>query len=478
MKRNLSLFIWIILISIMITNVPGNAQTPVYNLKQCIDLAVSNNISLKISRLNVEMQQGVLQQTKASMFPTLSGNASHGYNWGQTIDLYTNQFASERVQSNNFYLQSGVTVFNGFRLLNLASQQQKILMARKYDTDKVLNDIMVNVATAYLQVLYSLEQTNISEGQLAITQMQLARTVQLVEGGMLARGDLLAIEAQLAAEEVNLIRARNAQQMAYLTLAQMMNVAPGSEFAIETPDLEKIEMSQTLLLDPLQILSFALDNQPQVKSAELMVGSAESGIKAARGAALPAIFLSASLGTGYSGARKAYTYSYAGYKPNGMITSGFDTVFAPEFNVSESLIPFGKQINDNFNQSVSVYLTIPIFNGLQNATGIKNAQISLASSKYTLELEKQQLFQEIQQAHADASAAMKNYQATQKSMSALKEAFLYATERFNVGMINSLEYNDAKNRLIAAEAQMLSARYEVVFKTRLLEFYMGKEIHL
>jgi outer membrane protein len=462
----------------MITNVSAIAQTPVYNLQQCIDLAVNNNVSLKISRLSVEMQQGVLHQTKASMLPTLSGNASHGYNWGQTIDLYTNQFASERVQSNNFYLQSGVTVFNGFRLLNMAAQQQKTLMARKYDTDKALNDIMVNVATAYLQVLYSLEQTNISEGQLAITQMQLARTAQLVEGGMLARGDLLAIEAQLAAEEVNLIRARNAQDMAYLTLAQMMNVPPGSVFAIETPDLEKIEISQTLLLDPMQILSFALDNQPQVKSAELMVESAESGVKAAKGAALPGIFLSASLGTGYSGARKSYEYSYAGYKPNGMITSGFDTVFAPEFDITESLIPFRKQVNDNFNQSVSVYLTIPIFNGLQNATAIKNAQISLASSKYTLELEKQQLYQEIQQAHADASAALKNYQATRKSMSALKESFLYATERFNVGMINSLEYNDAKNRLIAAEAQMLSARYEVVFKTRLLEFYMGKEIHL
>jgi outer membrane protein len=454
------------------------AQTPVYNLQQCIDQAVSNNTSLKISRLNVEMQRNTMQQAKASMLPTLTANASHGYNWGQTVDMYTNQFASERVQTNNFYIQSGVTLFNGFRLLNMATQQHMNLMARQLDSDKTLNDIMLNVATAYMQVLYSMEQLNVAEGQIGIVRQQLTRTRQLVEGGMLARGEQLALEAQVASEEVNVVRAQNALDLAYLTLSQVMNLPAGSIFNIAVPDLDTPEISQTLLMTPLQIYNTALGIQPQVKASELMVASAEAGVKAARGALLPTLFLSGSMGTGFSGARKDYTPSFTGFAPNGMFTSSLDTVYAPEFTVSETLRPFGNQISDNFNQSVALYLSIPIFSGLQNQTGVKNARLSLANARYNLELQQQQLMQEIQQAHADANAALKNYLASRKSLDALNEAFLYATERFSIGLINSLEYNDAKNRLMAAEAQMLGARYEYVFKTRLLDFYMGKEITL
>ncbi|MFO7721771.1 MAG: TolC family protein, partial [Bacteroidales bacterium] len=446
--------------------------------QQCIEEAVNNNTSLKISRLNVEMQRNTLQQAKASMLPTLTANASHGYNWGQTIDLYTNQFASERVQTNNFYLQTGVTLFNGFRLLNMATQQHLNLMARQLDSDQALNDIMLNVATAYMQVLYSTEQLNVADGQLGITQQQLTRTRQLVEGGMLARGELLALEAQVAAEEVNVVRAENALDLAYLTLSQVMNLPAGSAFQIAIPGLDSLEISQTLLLTPIQIYHTALGIQPRIKASEVMVAGADAGVKAARGGALPTLFLSGSLGTGFSGARKDYTPTFSGFAPNGMFTSSFDTVYAPEFTITETLRPFGNQINDNFNQSVALYLSIPIFSGLQNHTAIKNARLSLANARYNLEIQQQQLFQEIQQAHADANAAMKNYLAAKKSLDALNESFLYASERFSVGMINSLEYNDAKNRLMAAEAQMLGARYEYIFKTRLLDFFMGKEITL
>ncbi len=477
MKRKI-LFFLLLLSCIPLLYHPADAQTAVYDLQQCIDQAVNNNTSLKISRLNVEMQQNTLQQAKASLLPTLTANASHGYNWGQTVDLYTNQFASERVQTNNFYIQSGITLFNGFRLLHMASQQHLNLMARQLESDKALNDIMLNVATAYMQVLYSMEQLGVAEGQLGITKQQLTRTRQLVEEGMLARGELLAIEAQVAAEEVNLVRAQNTLDMAYLTLAQVMNIPPGTTFTIAIPDLERPEVSQTLLLTPVQIYNTALDIQPQIKASEVMVESEGAGVKAAKGGALPTLYLTASMGTGFSGARKDYAYTFTGFAPNGMITSSFDTVFAPDFTINESLRPFSKQINDNFNQSVALYLTIPLFNGLQNHTGIKNAQLSLANAHYNLDLQKQKLMQEIQQAHADANASLNNYLASAKSLDALKESFNYATERFNIGMINSLEYNDAKNRLMAAEAQMLGARYEYVFKSRLLDFYMGHEIRL
>jgi outer membrane protein len=394
------------------------------------------------------------------------------------VDLYTNQFASERVQTNNFYLQSGITIFNGFRLLNMASQQHLHLMARQLESDKVSNDIMLNTATAYMQVLYSIEQHNIAEGQLEITRQQLTRAMQLVAGGMLSQGEVLSIEAQVAAEEANLIRAKNAVDMAYLTLAQVMNLPAGSTFTIASPTAVQPELSGTLLLTPLQIYNIAMDLQPQIMASEALVSGAEAGVKAAKGGALPSLHLTASLGTGFSGARKDYAYELSGFSPNGMFTSSFDTVFAPDFTINESLRPFGKQINDNFNQSVALYLSIPIFNGLQNHVSIKNAQLSLINARYSLDLQKQQLMQEIQQAHADAIASHKSFLAAQKSRDALQEAFNYSTERFNVGLINSLEYNDAKNKLMAAEAQVVGSRYEYLFKTKLLDFYMGKSFSL
>lgn len=453
-------------------------QTPVYDLSTCIDLAVQNNISLKVARLGVEMQKNNMQQARAAMLPTLNANASHGYNWGQTVDLYTNQFASERVQTNNFYVQSGVTLFNGFRLLNIAAQQHAGLTAKRLDCDKAANDIMLNVATAYLQVLYNTEQLAVAEGQCSITRQQVTRIKQLVETGMRPKGELLTLEAQLASEEASVVRAENLLSMSYLILSQLLNLDPGTTFQVMKPESTGKEPAETLLLSPVEIFRYANDHLPQVQSASLQVRMADLGLKAAKGGVLPSLHLNASMGTGFSGARKDYTYSVAGYKPNGMFTSGFDTVYAPVLDVQEALRPFGKQLNDNFNQSVAVYLTVPIFNNLQNQTSIRNAELNLTNARFNQELQQQQLFQEIQQAHADAGAALKTYLAARKSWEALKESFAYAEERFNVGMVSSLEFNEAKNRLMASEAQMLAARYEYIFKTSLLNFYMGKDITL
>lgn len=453
-------------------------QTPVYDLSTCIDLAVQNNIGLKVARLGVEMQKNNMQQARAAMLPTLNANASHGYNWGQTVDLYTNQFASERVQTNNFYVQSGVTLFNGFRLLNIAAQQHAGLTAKRLDCDKAANDIMLNVATAYLQVLYNTEQLAVAEGQCSITRQQVNRIKQLVETGMRPKGELLTLEAQLASEEANVVRAENLLSMSYLILSQLLNLDPGTTFLVMKPESTGNEPNENMLLSPVEIFRYANDHLPQVQSAELQVRMADLGLKAAKGGVWPSLHLNASMGTGFSGARKDYTYSVAGFEPNGMFTSGFDTVYAPVLDVQEALRPFGKQLNDNFNQSVAVYLTVPIFNGLQNQTSIRNAELNLANARFNRELQQQQLLQEIQQAHADAGAALKTYMAARKSWEALKESFSYAEERFNVGMVSSLEFNEAKNRLMASEAQMLAARYEYIFKTSLLNFYMGKDITL
>jgi outer membrane protein len=475
MNRIKSLFVLFISILAGISTVL--AQQNVYDLRKCVDLAVENNISLKMSKLGVEMQRNNYTQSRASLLPTFNANASHGYNWGQTVDLYTNQFASERVQTNNFYIQSGVTVFNGFRLLNLVNQQSLELRAKMYDCDKTRNDIMLNVATAYLQVLYCTEQLNIAQGQSDITKQQISRMEQFVDNGLRSKDELLLLEAQLASEMVTTVKAKSALDIANLTLSQIMNIPDETDFVIVKPDLGSPESTPVMLMDPQDIFLYANDHLPQIKSAEVMVKSSEAGLKAAKGAVYPSLHLSASMGTGFSGARKDYNYTLSGFEPNGMFTSSLDTVYAPVFDVSEKLRPFGDQINDNFNQSVALYLTIPLFNGLQTRTSVKNAELMAMNAQYSLELQKQQLMQEIQQAHADAAAALTSYLATKKSFEAMKESFSYAEEKYNIGLMSSTDYHDAKNRLMSAESQMLVARFELVFKSKLLDFYMGREIY-
>jgi outer membrane protein len=457
----------------------ANAQMKVWSLEECVQYALENNLSIMMQELNVELEKANLRQSKAMMLPDLNANATHGYNWGQTVDLYTNQFATERVQTNNFYLQTRVTLFNGFRLLNTVRQGSLSLMASKYNTDKMRNDIILNIVTAYMQVLFTYEQLKVSEGQVNLSKQQLSRTEEMVEAGAMPKGDLLSMEAQLASEELALISVENSLESAYLTLAQLMDLESDSAFTIAFPEIEPDQDSQSLMVPLNQIYNFAIENQPQIKSAELQLQSAETGIKIAKAGAWPSLILSGSLGTGYSGARKDYSDPvFTGFEPSGLFTGMGDTVFAPEFDYTEKVRPFGTQIDDNFNRSLSVYLTIPLFNGLQNHTQVQRARIARENAAYNLEIEKQFLMKDIQQAYADAKSAFKKYQAAEKSLKALKESFQYASEKFNLGMLNSVELNDAKNLLAQGESDLISAKYEYIFKTKILDFYLGKPIRL
>ncbi len=456
-----------------------SGQQRLWDLTACIDYAIEHNNSIKMQQLTIDVEALDLKQSKAVMLPTLTANATHGYNWGQTVDMYTNEFASSRVQTNNFYVQSGYTVFNGFALLNTVKQHQYNLMSKRLEADKAKNDIMLNVATAYLQVLFSYEQYAIASQQRDLSIQQVDRTRQLVSAGALAKGELLAVEAQLANEELAVINAENSLDIAYLTLAQLMNLSEDIDFTIVKPIIELPIDSDALTLDATSIFNVALDKQPEVAAAYVGVESAQTGLKISRGKALPSLHLSASIGTGYSGARKEfYDYTITGYQPTMLVTGTGEIVYEPVLEYNEKIKPFGSQIDDNFNQSVALYLSVPLFNGLQNHSNIQRTKIAMEQAALDLEITKQQLQKEIQQAYADARAALKRYEATQGSVEALQESFEYANEKFDVGMITSFEYNDAKNKLAAAEADLISAKYEFVFKVKVLDFYLGNPMKL
>jgi outer membrane protein len=459
----------------------------VWTIEKCVEYALSNNIQIKQQLLQVKNQQALLQQDKLSMLPSLNAGASHGYNIGQTIDRYTNQFASKRVQTDNFYLGSSVTLFEGFQKLNQVKQRLVDLEATQYDKDKFMDDITLLIATGYLQILYYKEVVKTAENQLSATELQAERLKKLVDAGALAQGDFYTLEAQRALENSQVVSARNNLDISYLTLVQMLDLPSKEGFEIETPNLE-LGLQPQLNLTAEQIYDFALETQPQIRSAEAKVKSSEIGLVLAQGGQSPSLTLQGSIGSGYSGAAQVLK-SYTPYTPDVNTTPPIGFIPAgnglPEQNVwtfaGTSVYEtkaFKDQISDNLNKSISLNLNVPIFNGWSTRTNISRAKINIENTKYDLELSKLELRKTIQQAYADANAALNNYEASTTGVNAARESFRYAEQKFNVGSMNSVDYNNSKKDLEKAESDLISAKYEFIFKSTVLDFYMGKPITL
>jgi outer membrane protein len=455
----------------------------IWSLEKCIEYALSNNLQLKQQDLYLQGANDNLAQSKLNVLPTVNGFAMHEYNYGQTIDRYTNQFASSRVQSDNFYLSSSFTLFNGFQKINTIKQNKIDLETAHYETDKYMDDMSLNIATAYLQILYYKELLKIAEKQVEATGLQASRLKKLVDAGALAQGDYYNVQAQLASENVQVVDAQNNLELSYLTLAQMLDLPSADGFEIESPDLE-IDANPSLVALPEQIYSFALENQPSIKSAEAKLRSSEVGVDLAKSSYYPTLTLSGSLGTGYSGAAQIIDSAALGnpqYIPVGFtMKDGLPDQFVyseytlPVYKVK----PFSDQISDNINKSIAFNLNVPIFNGGQARKAVSQAKLNYENTKLNYEISKLDLQKIIQQAYANAHASLNKYESAQLGVKAAEESFRYADEKFTWGKINSVDYNNAKKDFEKAESQLLQSKYDYIFKSSVLDFYMGKPITL
>lgn len=448
-----------------------------WSLEDCIDHAWDNNLQLQQQKLNVDFARENLTQSKASRYPTLNASASHAYNFGRTVDPFTNDFATESVRSNNFRLSSGVNIFNGFQIHNTIKQNEMELEATKFDLDKTYNDIALSVASAYLQVLFAVELVENAVNQLEVIRLQVERTEKLVDAGTLPRGSLLTIQAQLATEELALVNAENQRDLAYLNLKQLLFLPEDQPFEVSFPEMgidEGAEPEQTVL----EVYQVAVNEQPEIRSADIRIKTAEQDLKISKGGRSPSLNISASYGTGYSGAALEPTGVVPGDPQVIGFTESGEEVLAPTFTTETRIIPFEEQLDQNLNRSIGLFLSIPIFNNFQVKSAIGRSRIGLENAKLQSEIVREQLFQTIQQAHADATAALKRYISTEKNVEALEESFRYTEQRFNVGMVNSLEYNDARNRLSAAQSELLQSKYEYIFRMKILDFYMGNPLKL
>ncbi|HOP03499.1 MAG TPA: TolC family protein [Tenuifilaceae bacterium] len=448
LKRNFTVFI----LSFFFVQISGNLaiSQDSWSLEQCINYAFENNIQIKQQSLNVELSENQLLRAKYSAYPSLNASANHNYSFGRTTNFITNQKERSDIQSTSFSVSSQVNLFNGFQTSNTKKQEAINLQASISDVEKLKNSIALNIAAAYLQILFNEELVETNRKQFDLSSLQLERTRVMVQAGSLPEGNLLEIEAQLASDELQLVNAQNQLDLAILNLVQMLDLENTEGFSIQRPSLDGF--NESLPSDsPMNIFNTAQENLPQIMSASLRLSSAEKGVLIAKGARSPRLSFGASYGTG---AQKVLS------------------------NTAISMDPFMDQVKDNANTNVGLSLTIPIFNGFQVKTAISNSLINLDNARLSLEYEKLLLYKDIQQAFADAIAAFKKFNATEKNLNALGEAFRYSEQKFNLGLVTSFDYTTAKTRLAKAETDLLQAKYEYIFKTKILDFYRGVPLKL
>mgnify|MGYP000421581213 CR=1 FL=1 len=446
-----------------------------WTLEKCIEYALEHNLTVKQTELNLRTAEQNELQSKGNRLPSLNASGGYIFNTGRSIDPFTNQFTTSTIQSGNFGISSSMTLFNGLQNYHSVQRSHLEAMAAKFDLDAVKNDISINVALGYLNILLASEALKNAEEQLSLSTDQVKRIQALVDAGSLPSGDLYDINAQLAVDEQNLVNAENQLDLANLNMGILLELDDPAAFKASKVDF-KMPDGKLLRMDPENIFQAAVNNQPSLQAASIRILSSEKSLSIAKGGLSPRLTVNLSANSGFSDGRQEVTQ-------NQLI--GFDTIFtaqgdyitSPIFQPTFRTTPYGDQLTDNLSRTASINLTIPIFNGWANKTNINRAEIGVLSARYSYEQTENNLRQSIYQAHTDAKAALKRYNASLRAVDARREAFDYAVIRFDQGIINSFDYNNAKTGLIQAESDLLQAKYDYIFKLRVLEFYYNSSLN-
>ena len=463
---------------ILLCFVAVSQEKRVLSLQECIDIAIENNLTVQRSELNLLSAQVNLMQAQAQRYPTLNANGNFGYNWGRGIDPTTNQFIDQRINFNGVSASTSLPIINGLQVHNSIRQNKLNAEASEFDRQKAINDISLNTALNYVNVIFNKELLENARFQLESSQQQLERTTLLVASGALPLANKLQLESQVATNEVALINAQNNLDLAVLTLKQGLLLPPGQEIDIVIPDvtIDEAEIGETSIME---LYNVALANQPEIKSAELRVESADVGLDVSRGAMYPTLSLNGSLSTNYSDAFQDVSILSA--TPTGQLNpttfqlQDGTQVFEQEFDVQleSETVPLSTQYDNNLNTRLSLNLNIPIFNGFRTRSDIQRSKISLQQAEINQTEQQNILYQTIESSYRNAVAASKTYQASLKQVTSLEETYRAVENQYNNGAANFTDYQVATNNLFQARTDLSRAKYDYVFRKKILEFYQG-----
>lgn len=452
-------------------------------LQQCIDIALANNLTIRQSQLQLQSTEAQLRQARLNRLPNIGAFLSQGYNSGRNINPATNAFVDQGVLSNNFQATAQVTVYNGGLLQNTIRQNDLLRQSNEASVKATENNVSLTVVQNYLNVLTGQEQLVVAQRQLEVSQAQLDRTQRLVNAGSLPEANLFDIRAQIANDELAIVNAQNTIDLAKLALLQAMNVPAGGP-GIDGFNIEAITVPDPAL-DPYtataqQVYETAQDFVPDIKAADLRVRSDAVGVQVARANLLPNLTLNGNVNTLYSNVGRQKQISLGTYSqsaPQTILVNGVPTTVitqSPDFLYQN--YNFGEQLGNNLNRSVSLQLQVPIFNRSQARTRILTASLQQQNSEIAAANTRLQLRQTIETAYTNLRASSNRYRATAAQVAQLARAFQASESRFNAGALNSTDYNVAKSNLDRARASLVQAKYDYIFRVKLLDFYQNKPL--
>ena len=451
-----------------------------YTLQECIDYAMEHNLSVQSMELNVQLGQVNSLQSKLELLPSINGSANYGYNWGRSINPETN-FVTRQQQANGFgSLSASLNLFNGVQVYNTIKQNNANLEVSQYDLETERNIVILAVISHYTNVIFNKELLENAKSQLLSTTTQLDRTRKQVDVGALPISSLMDMQAQQAGNEVTVINAENALTLSFLQLKQAMMLPGNVELDVVIPEVE-LSKSDIEGLKAQEVYEIAESTMPEVKSADMQIESAVHGIAIAKGNYYPRLTLSGGINTNYSSliADRGLVERNGVFTnvPIGFVQATNETVLSNPVEGFETLdYPLGQILSDNFGQSISLGLSIPIFNKYQANSAVQRAKITKDRADIIAEQTRQNLRQTIETAYTDVFSSGKSYQSSLKQVEAQTEAFRATKQRYDNGAANYTEFELAQNNLFRAKSDLLRAKYSFIFKLKILDFYQGKPI--
>ena len=417
-----------------------------WTLRECVDYALENNITVK--QCDVTRRQGEveLSTAKNSRLPDLNGSASQNWSFGRGLTS-ENTYSNQNTSSTSFSLGTSVPLFTGFSIPRTIELNKLNLEAATADLAKARDDVSVQVAQAYVQILYSMELRDVALRQISIDSMQTARLSEMYGTGKASGAEVAQQEATLAQSRLTYTQADNDYRLALLSLAQLLELPTPEGFAIARPDTSAITVDGTEALPlPDEIYQEAVAFKPEVKAEMYRLKGTEMNIRLAKSALWPTLSLTAGLGSNY-------------YK-----TSGFDAE------------AFGRQMRNNFSQYIGLSLSVPIFNRFATRNSIRTARLNQETQMLQLENVKKTLYKEIQQAYYNAVAAKAQYESSIEAVRSNRAAFDLMSAKYEYGKANITEFNESKNNLLKSESDLARAKFEYMYDTSLIDFYRGKTL--
>ncbi len=475
--------IFILIFSLFITLNLQAQEGERWSLEKCINYAIQNSLSVEQANLAISQASLTKRQAIWAQAPSLNGSFRHGFNFGRSVDLTTYSLTDQTTHSSSIGLNLNQPIFQGFQIRNTIKQSKIDLEASMKDAEQAKNDVALSVAQGYLSILLAQENREVLKEQAKVTIAQYEQTKKLITAGVLAENSRYDLEAQMARDEENIVIAQNTVDLAYVNLKVLMNVDVSKEISIEP--ITELLVPEALELASLdEVYEEALANQPNIVATRLRERSAELAVKIAKGGLWPTVSLYVGANTNFNSAARFFDVSQTGidsFSAAGSVTSTGEpvTIYEPIYTrIQGDVVPYFVQLGGNITGNLGINISIPIFNGLRTRIGIQRAELGIRTAKLATTQLETTLKSSIQRSITDIKAAEKRLAAATKTVESTRLSVANTRKRYDLGVVNSFELTSVQNTLIASESNLLQAKYDYLFKLKILDYYRGRTIQL